>query len=272
MDRLEIHTLICKKDIELFISTMKLFFHYSNLDCDVIIHEDGSFMKDDGEYIQAQIQNCTVIYREVADKEIKTFLANHELCDHFRFAEHHTIFKIKLFDQFYFTKSHNILYIDADILFCKTPHQLINLIKHKVGGYLRDMSSAYCVPFRDEDNDESIYRNINAGLNYYPTRNHYNLNYIEDCLKILYDHGSRGATHPFLEQTCVAYMITQLMRNGIPFTQLDHPEYCVPTFGIFIAEHGLTALHLNSSPIIGKWRTEHYQYELNKLLVNGDIL
>jgi hypothetical protein len=60
-------------------------------------------------------------------------------------------------------------------------------------------------------------------------------------------------------------MITQLRRNGIPFSQLPHPDYCVPTFGKFIENHELTALHLNSSPIVGKWRNEHYEYELNKI-------
>jgi hypothetical protein len=60
-------------------------------------------------------------------------------------------------------------------------------------------------------------------------------------------------------------MITQLRKKGISFNQLPHPDYCVPTFGKFVEEHGLTALHLNSSSLVGKWRNEHYNYELNKI-------
>lgn len=261
MDRLEIHTLICKRDIELFLSTHKLFTHHSQLDFDTVIHEDGSFDDTDVTYLQEKIPNVTVIRRNYADENIAEFLKNHELCTHFRFAEHHTIFRVKLFDPFYFTKSNNVMYLDADILFCKTPTMLMDWVKRKQGFYLQDMSSAYCVPFRDEDNDTTIIRKINAGLNYYPTKEHYSLDYIEECLSILYEHGSRGATHPFLEQNCVAYMISKLGT----FEQLPNPDYCVPTFGRFLPDHGLTALHLNSSPIIGRWRTEHYDHELKKL-------
>ena len=266
MGKLEVHTLICRNDIELFIKTIKLFREHSKLDFIVVIHDDGSFTAEDGNHIINEIQNSTVIYRKVADRYAKTFLRNHELCSHFRLSDHHTIFKIKLFDIFCFTHSNNILYIDSDILFCRKPHALIDHIQKNEGTYLRDTWSAYCVPFRDEDNDTNIDRFINAGLNYYPTENHFNLDYIEEALKLMYDHGSRGATHPFMEQTCIAYMITKLRKNGINFVELPHPDYCVPTFNSFIPEHGLTALHLNSSPLVGRWKTEHYDHELGKLI------
>lgn len=271
MERLEVHTLICKRDINLFIATVKLFTHYSKLDFDTVIHEDGSFDDSDCAYLNEHIPNLYIIRRAKADAEIGEFLKNHELCTHFRFAEHHTIFRMKLFDQFHFTRSHNLIQLDADILFCKTPQALINRIVNREGAYLRDTWSAYCVPFRDEDNDTQVDRFINAGLNYYPNKAHYSLDHVEKCLEILYNHGSRGATHPFLEQNCIAYMTTQLRREGISFFQLPHPDYCVPTFNEFRAEHNLTALHINSSPIVGKWRKEHYEYELQKAGINWQI-
>lgn len=271
MDRLEIHTLICKRDINWFIASIKLFSYYSKLDFDIVIHEDGSFDTDDVKYLNDNLSNVSIITRKQADEGIKEFLKDYELCSHFRFAEHHTIFRIKLFDQFYFTKSNNLIYMDADILVCKTPHALIECIDNKIGSYLKDTWSAYCVPFRDEDRDTTIRRCINAGFNYYPTKSHFGLNHIEKCLEILYNHGSRGATHPFLEQNCIAYMITKLLQNGITFKTLPHPEYCVPTFGSFVANHGLTTLHLNSSPLVGKWKREHYMYELNKAGIKWNI-
>jgi len=265
MDRLEIHTLICKRDINWFIVTIKLFAYYSKLDFDVVIHEDGSFDKDDCKYLIDTIPNSSIISRVQSEEEIKNFLKDYELCTHFRLAKHHTIFRVKLFDPFYFTKSHNLIYIDSDILFCKEPLALIENIKHKKGAYLKDTWSAYCVPFRDEDNDILCDRFINAGLNYYPTHTHYSLDHIEKCLEILYAHGSREATHPFLEQNCIAYMITQLRREGTIFNELPHPDYSVPTLGSFISEHGRTALHLNSSPLVGPWKKEHYLYEMDKI-------
>lgn len=265
MDRLEIHTLICQRDIIWFLWTIKLFKHYSNLEYDVIIHDDGSFNDDDVIFLTSNIENCEVIRRKFADENVGEFLKNHDICSHFRFSEHHTIFRIKLFDLFYFSKSNNILYMDADILFCKEPLKIIEYVNNKTGFYLKDKWSSYCVPFRDEDNNGQVDRFINAGLNYYPTKEHYNLDYVEEGLGIMYNHGSRGATHPFLEQSAIAYMITQLRKNGVGFHELPEPEYCVPTFNQYVPEHNLTALHLNSSPLVGKWKTEHYMYELKKI-------
>jgi hypothetical protein len=264
MDRLEIHSLICKRDIDWFISTIKLFQYHSKLDFNIIVHEDGSFDNDSIKYISDNIPNINVIRRVQAEEELREFLKDHELCTHFRYSEHHTIFRIKLFDPFYYTTTNNIINTDADILFCDTPNTLLECINNKEGAYLRDSWSSYCVPFRDEDNDNSIDRFINAGFNYYPTKDHFSLDYIEQCLEILYNHGSKGATHPFLEQNCIAYMITQLRRQGVSFKELPTPEYCIPTFGSFIPEHNCTVLHLNSSPLVGKWKKEHYEYELNK--------
>jgi len=265
MDRLEVHTLICKRDTQWWIDTLKLFKHHSKLDFDVIVHEDGSFDSDDYLYLNDNIENLRIISKEEGDELVKPYLENHPLCTHFRFAEHHTIFRIKLFDPFLLTKSNNVIQMDADILFCNTPTDMINCINNNEGFYFKDTWSAYCVPFRDEDNDTSIDRFINAGMTYMPTKQHYSLNHIEKCLEILYDNGSRGATHPFLEQNCIAYMITQQNRSNIKFNQLPHPEYCIPTFGQFIPNHGLTALHLNSSPLVGAFKTEHYNYELSKI-------
>jgi len=264
---LEAHTLIHRKDIELYLKTYILFRHYYKKEFTPVLHEDGSFTEEDINYLKSKISNVEIVRRHEADTKMKEKLKDYPLCSHFRFAEHHTIFRIKLFDPFLLSNSNNVLYLDSDILFSKEPQALINCIDRKVGAYLRDSWSAYCVPFRDEDNDTVIDRYINAGLTYFPTKNHYSLDYIEQCLEILYQNGSRGATHPFLEQTCIAYLIS---KQKDMFEQLPHPDYCVPTFGKFIPDHNLIALHINSSPIVGKYREEHYEYELNKIKQEKD--
>ena len=265
MENLEIHTLICSRDIEWFEKTYKLFNHYTNLENSIVVHEDGSFTQDDRNRLYDKFNNIEIIDKERSDVEILEFLKDYELCTHFRQSSHHTIFRIKLFDIFYYTKNNNVLYLDSDILFCKEPTFMLDCFKTKTGFYLRDSWSSYCVPFRDEDNNTIVDRFINAGLNYYPTKNSFNLDDIERSLEIMYTHGSRGATHPFLEQSCIAYMITKLRRRGISFVELPHPDYCVPTLNGFISDHGLTALHLNSSPLVGTWKKNHYDHELSKI-------
>ena len=265
METLEVHTLICSRDVGLWLDTLKLFRYYYGGRFDVVIHEDGSFTEDDVSRLQIAIPYVRIIRRYEADYVMRDVLKNHPNCSYFRFAEHHTIFRIKLFDPFLMSASKNVLNMDADILFCKTPSDLIKNMENTVGCYMRDTWSSYCVPFRDEDNDILVDRFINAGLTYVPSASWYSLDSIEECLGILYDHGSKGATHPFLEQNCLAYMISDMRRRGVPWLQLPHPDYCIPVFNEFKPNHGLTALHLNSSQLVGKYRAEHYIEELNKI-------
>jgi hypothetical protein len=265
MDKLEIHTLLCHKDISWLHKTISLFKYHSHLDFDLFIHEDGSLSDNDKLIISNMFENyVTIIDRNHADSVVADMLKPYPLCQNFRLASHHTIFKIKLFDIFFFTRSNNILYMDSDILCCNKPSFLLNCIQNKIGTYLKDHWTSYCVPFRDEDKDTIIERRINAGLNYYPTIEHFNVNYIEDCLDILYSHGSRYATHPFLEQTCIAYMITKLKQKKI-FIELPEDKYCVPVFNKLRLNHNFDMLHLNSCPLVGKFKTEYYEYELSKL-------
>jgi hypothetical protein len=265
MENLEIHTLICKKDITYFIDTLKLFKHYTGLNFLTVIHEDGSFSDDDCVFLEKTISPIKIWRRKDADSAVAPLLVNYPNCFHFRFAAHHTIFKIKLFDPFLLSQSGNVIIMDADILFCKKPEALIDCINKGIGFYFKDTWSSYCVPFRDEDGDKTILRSINAGMTYFPSKGYYSLDAIEECLKTLYSHGSKGATHPFLEQTCIAYLITKQKERRLNFIQLPHPDYCIPTFNEFRPEHGLVALHLNSSPLVGKFKLEHYQHELTKI-------
>lgn len=265
METLEVHTLICKRDVQWWIDTIKLFKHHSKLNFITVVHDDGSFDDNDCDVLKNAIIPIKIWRRRDADAEVSKYLINHPNCFHFRYAEHHTIFRIKLFDPFILSESGNVIQMDADILFCKKPNAIIDCINNAWGFYFRDTWSSYCVPFRDEDNDRRVLRFVNAGMTYFPSRSHYSLDEIEKCLDILYKHGSRGATHPFLEQNCIAYLISRIVERGVKFIEMPHPDYCVPTFNEFRADHGLTALHLNSSPLVGRFKAEHYQYELTKL-------
>jgi hypothetical protein len=275
METLEVHTLICKRDVQWWIATVNLFKHYSGLDFRTVVHEDGTLDEEDWVRLTQAITPCKIWRRAEADAVMVDKLKDYPCCSHFRFSAHHTVFKIKLFDPFLLSESHNVIQMDADILFCKTPTALLENISQKIGCYFRDTWSSYCVPFRPEDEREDaiwvhrpvppVIHNINAGMSYVPTTNHYSLPDIERGLEILYDHGSKGATHPFLEQSGLAFMITKRIEAGIAFRELPHPDYCIPTFGQFIAEHGCTALHLNSSGLVGSYKKDHYNYELAKI-------
>ena len=98
METLEVHTLICKRDVQWWIDTIKLFKHHSKLNFITVVHDDGSFDDNDCDVLKNAIIPIKIWRRKDADAEVSKYLINHPNCFHFRYAEHHTIFRIKLFD------------------------------------------------------------------------------------------------------------------------------------------------------------------------------
>ena len=72
MEKLEIHTLICKRDIDWFLKTIKLFSHYTEKKFEIVIHEDGSFEPSDFSFLYGVLNNLTII--EIYIQEIHLYL------------------------------------------------------------------------------------------------------------------------------------------------------------------------------------------------------
>lgn len=263
LEPLKVCTLLCTKDVDLYINTMRFFNYYYGNDYIALVHEDGSLTEKDVYKLKKHVNSLKIIYRKDADERIGEYLNNHPNCNFFRKAEHHTIFRMKLFDPIFLNGQNNILLMDSDILFCKRPTKLIEFVNNKVGTYLLDTWTSYCLPFRDEDNDMVMIKKINAGLIYYPTISHFNLDLVEECLDIMFIAGKdRNLTHPFFEQTCHAYNIS---KNINLFNQLPHPDYCVVAYHEPLLNHGHTALHVNNNPYAKTHKEVYYMHELNKI-------
>ena len=105
---IEIHTLICKKDILLAINNFKSLLKFEEFtSMPIFLHDDGSLSLDDIELLGSSIPNVTVIGRKWADVEIEKYLTNHPLCRSFRLVNSHIHLwhKIKSFDYFLFSKT-----------------------------------------------------------------------------------------------------------------------------------------------------------------------
>ena len=106
-EELEIHTLICKRDILMAINNFKSLQKFKEFETlPVYLHDDGSLTESDIELL-SDIKNVIIIKREVADKEIEQYIKDYPNCLSYRLGSNpiNLWHKIKTFDYFFFSKS-----------------------------------------------------------------------------------------------------------------------------------------------------------------------
>jgi hypothetical protein len=145
-----------------------------------------------------------------------------------------------LFDYFYFSDSKKILGLDSDLLFMKEPRNIIDLLLLDQGFYFPDNQSAYC--FNEPKNEISVLDNVNTGLIYIPSEQHYDINHIEKALSNLLRDGVNYFPS-WIEQSAFAHMFCE--KNN--FVSLSRDKYRIPFFqSIDIKE--VECLHFVSYP------------------------
>lgn len=221
----EIHTLICKKDLTLAVNNFKSLQRYEEFaNMVVVLHDDGSLTKEDLPMLE-KIKNMTIIWREDADMKIKSFVDKHPNCKSYRLGDSHINLwhKIKLFDYFYFSKTKKILGMDTDLLFLRKPENVIRLMNAETAFYFPDIQSAYCF---NEPKDVKVLENVNTGLIYLPDESYYNMDAIEHALTNLVGKGVNYFPS-WIEQSAFAHMFyadgryesLALKKYGIPYFQ-----------------------------------------------------
>lgn len=221
----EIHTLICKKDLTLAVNNFKSLQRYEEFaNMVVVLHDDGSLSKEDLPMLE-KIKNMVIIWREDADMKIKSFVEKHPNCKSYRLGDSHINLwhKIKLFDYFYFSKTKKILGMDTDLLFLRKPENVIRLMRSETPFYFPDIQSAYCF---NEPKDVKVLENVNTGLIYLPDESYYNIDAIENALVNLVGKGVNYFPS-WIEQSAFAHMFyvdgryesLELKKYGIPYFQ-----------------------------------------------------
>jgi len=176
---IEIHTLICNKDLLLAINNFKSLQKFEEFaDMPVFLHDDGSLSDSDIEALNV-IKNVTVIRREYADKEIVNYVKDHLNC--LRYRVHNSPLnlwhKIKLFDYMYFSKTKKVLGMDTDLLFIRKPEDVINYLKANEAFYYPDIQDAYC--YNEPKDEIPVVHNINTGLIYIPSEDYFHLDALD---------------------------------------------------------------------------------------------
>lgn len=222
---LEIHTLICKKDVLMGINNVKSFqkfYEFKNVP--IIFHDDGSLSSSDKELLLS-LPNTQIIDKTYADNLIINFIDNFNFSKTYRLVNHpiHLWHKIKLFDYLYFSKTKKILGMDSDLLFMKRPLDVITNILQNIPFYFPDIQSAYC--FQEPKNEIPVLENVNTGLIFIPSEEYYNIHSIEKALSNLI-RNNINYFPSWIEQSAFAHMF---LKDG-RYVSLNKETHRIPYF------------------------------------------
>jgi hypothetical protein len=251
---LEIHTLICNKDISLAINNFKSLQKFDEFkDILVYLHDDGSLTEYDIELL-SNIKNTIIIKRADADIEIEKFIKDYPNCMSYRLGKNpiNLWHKIKTFDYFFFSKSKKILGMDTDLLFIRKPENIISLINTNTPFYFPDCQSSYC--FNEPKSEIPVSEKVNTGLIFIPSEEYYSLESLEIALNNLVGKGVNYFPS-WIEQSAYAHMF---LKDG-RYVSLDEDKYRIPYFQS-IDMSKIECLHFVSYPAVRDLYKDYVKY------------
>lgn len=262
-DDLEIHSLVCNRDVILALNNFKSLQKYEEFkDIPIYLHDDGS-LTDVDKSLLSDIDNVIFIDRKWADKEIEQYIKNHLNCTNYRLGDSkiNLWHKIKLFDYFFFSKTKRVLGLDTDLLFMRKPQDVIDLIKSNIPFYFPDIQSSYS--FNEPKNEVPVYKNVNTGLIFIPSKDYYNLDDLEFALSNLVKNNVNYFPS-WIEQSAFAHMF---FKNN-NYVSLPIEKYRIPYFQNVDIEL-VECLHFVSYPPV----RELYKTYVDYLdISNGDLV
>jgi hypothetical protein len=141
----EIHVLTSAKDWLNLVWTLKSFYHYSQRQYALCIHDDGTLTPDQRAAFQFHFPQARVIQRSQADHRMVEFLQAYPLCSQFRQTNP---LSPKVFDFAAYLESDRMLLLDSDILFFSEPIELLQRIEdssYSLNTVNSDVASAYTI-------------------------------------------------------------------------------------------------------------------------------
>lgn len=253
-ENLEIHTLICNRDVVMAINNFKSLQKFEEFfDVPIYLHDDGSLTEVDISLLK-DIKNVIFIDRKKADEDIKQYIESYPNCLSYRLGNNsiNLWHKIKTFDYFFFSKSKNILGMDTDLLFIKKPEDVVNYINEGTPFYFPDVQNSYS--FNEPKSEVHVYNHVNTGLIYIPSEDYYSLDDLEFALSNLIRNGINYFPS-WIEQSAYAHMF---YKNG-KYKSLSVEKYRIPYFqnvNINLVE----CLHFVSYPAVRETYEQYIDY------------
>lgn len=121
----EIHTITGHYHLFMYITALKsLLRFYDNVA--IVVHDaDGTLSDDDKNILQHHIGGIVIIDKMIADKQMKVILHSFPRCQKYR---SHILNSLELLDNGLLANTEKIITMNSDVLFLKTPEELIHWI------------------------------------------------------------------------------------------------------------------------------------------------
>jgi hypothetical protein len=181
----EIHVLTSATDWLNLIWALKSFYHYSQRNYALCIHDDGTLDEKHYDLFLAHFPNARIIDRPSADTKVLLELQHYPHCLEFRKTNH---LAPKVFDFLSYLESDRLLLLDSDVLFFTEPRELLNRIEnpnYQYNSVNADIDSAYTVDpaVVKEQMGFEVQDRFNSGLGLIHKQS-LNLEWIEEFLGI----------------------------------------------------------------------------------------
>jgi hypothetical protein len=121
MSKTEIHTLICHRDLLMYMTAIKSLLRFSKHFA-VVAHDDGSLTQRDRALLEKHVTGIQVIPKKLADKRMADVLRRFPNCRKYR-ADN--IMSLQLLDFAMLSERGKIVAMDSDTLFLTNPQRLI---------------------------------------------------------------------------------------------------------------------------------------------------
>ena len=162
----EIHVLTSATDWLNLMWALKSFYHYSQRNYALCIHDDGTLNESHYAIFQQHFPDARIIDRSAADEKVLAELKNYPNCWEFRKTNQ---LSPKVFDFLSYLESDRLLLLDSDVLFFAEPTELLHRIENSQYQYNSvnaDISSAYTVDplFIKEQMGFTVQERFNSGL------------------------------------------------------------------------------------------------------------
>ena len=179
----EIHVLTSATDWLNLTWALKSFYHYSQRNYALCIHDDGTLNEKHYAIFQHHFPDARIIDRSAADEKVFAELENYPNCLEFRKTNQ---LAPKVFDFRSYLKSDRLLLLDSDVLFFAKPTELLNRIEnpnYQCNSVNTDVASAYTVnpTVVKEQMGFELQERFNSGLGLIHQQS-LNLDWIEEFL------------------------------------------------------------------------------------------
>ena len=130
---IEVRTFFGRRTLLEGIAALKSFYRFAPECFPLVVHEDGTFTRDDATLLTAHLPGVRIVDRETADREVNGYLEAQGLvrCAALRRG---FVLAVKYFDVPFYGRGRRLLYLDSDVLFLQPPDALFEVLATRPSG------------------------------------------------------------------------------------------------------------------------------------------